>query len=286
VVVGVDGSARALLAVEAAAAQAALHRRPLRIVHAMQWPALPVAGPPGTTEAPPMAFQTQAEAALSDAVRLAGKTTPRVDMTSELLIGAPVPILLAESRRAYRVVLGDRGVGGFAGLLTGSVAAQTAAHAACPVVVVRDEDRQTGPVVVGVDGSAASRRALDFAVEEAALRGADLVAVHTWLSPPLIGPAGMMPLAYDPPPVAAEERRVLAESLAGIAERYPDVVIRRESTPGAAAKVLRDRSRDAQLIVVGSRGRGGFAGLLLGSVSQDLIHHAACPVAVVRTAGP
>jgi nucleotide-binding universal stress UspA family protein len=286
VVVGIDGSARSLQAVDSAVAQAALHHRPLRIVLAMSWPSLPVAGPPGVVPEPPPAVREQAEAALAEAVRQAEKAVPPVTVTGEVRTGAPVPVLLDESRGAYRMVIGDRGHGGFAGLLAGSVAVHLTAHGACPVVVVRGERRPAGPVVVGMDGSALSAEALDFAVEEAALRGAELVAVHAWLPPPVVGPVGLMPVppGYEPQVLAAEEQRVLAEALAGIGSRYPDVTIRRESLPGAPAKVLRDRSETAQLVVVGSRGRGAFTGMLLGSVGQHLIHHAACPVAVIRPA--
>jgi nucleotide-binding universal stress UspA family protein len=284
VVAGVDGSARGLDAVEVGCAEAALHHRPLRIVHAMTWPAVPVARPPGTTETAPLLMRSQADAFLADAVRLAAKAEPTVTVTSAVLHGAAVLSLVAESRSAYLIVVGDRGLGAFAGLLVGSTAVQLAAHAACPVLVVRGEHRRTGPVVVGVDGSATSVRALDFAVEEAARRETDLVAVHTWRAPAVPGPVGMMPMAYDPPLVGAEEKRVLAESLAGIGGSYPDVTVQREAVPGAPAKVLTDWSHRGQLMVVGNRGRGGLAGLLLGSVSQHLIHHAACPVAVVRAA--
>jgi nucleotide-binding universal stress UspA family protein len=285
VVVGVDGSARSLDAVDRAAAQAASHRRPLRVVHAMNWPTVRVMQPPGVTGAPPLPFQEQAGSLVSDAVRHAGKAVPELEVTGEVRTGPAVPVLMDESLRAYRIVIGDRGLGGFTGLLAGSVAVQMAAHGACPIVVIRGGHRLAGPVVVGVDGSSTSARALDFAAEEAALRAADLVAVHTWLTPPLVGPVGTMPLAYDPLLMAVDEHRVLAEALAGTADRYPDVPIREVAVPGSAARVLRDWSRSAQLLVVGSRGHGGFAGLLLGSVGQHLIHHAACPVAVVRTAG-
>ena len=114
------------------------------------------------------------------------------------------------------------------------------------------------------------------------MRRADLVAVHAWLHPVSAGPGDMLPLVYDPDALADEERRLLGESLAGWAERYPNVVVHRELVRNRPGHALVERSAAAQLVVVGARGRGGFTGLLLGSVSQTLIHHAACPVAVVR----
>ncbi|WP_372472299.1 universal stress protein [Jidongwangia harbinensis] len=282
VVVGIDGSPRSLDAVEVAAAEAALRGRPLRIVHALVWPTIHVTLPPGVTQAPDSAFLAQAETYLDEAVQAAAKTAPEVTVTSEIVTGAPVPVLLGETPRADLLVLGDRGLGQFTGLLLGSVAVQTATHGRCPVLVVRGERRPSGPVVVGVDGSQVSAKAIDFAAEEAARRGAALVAVHAWRTPPVTMPGDMTPLVYDPELLAAVEERVLVESIAGVRERYPELPVRHEMVQGAAGRVLTDRSRDAQLMVVGDRGHGGFAGLLLGSVSQHLIYHGACPVAVVR----
>lgn len=282
VVVGIDGSPAALAAVEIAAAEAALRRRPLRIVHAFVWPTISTAYPPAALGTSLPVFRDRAEVFVADAVQLAEKVAPEVAVTGEVQDGPAVPVLLDESRRAHLVVLGDRGLGGFAGLILGSVAVQMATHGRCPVLVVRGERRSGGPVVVGVDGSRTSARAFAFAVEEAALRGTDVLAVHTWQMPAVAGPAEVMPLVYDVALVEDEERRVLGEAVAGVAERYPDVVVRQEVVRGAAGRALVERSRGAQLVVVGDRGHGGFIGLLLGSVSQHLIHHAGCPVAVVR----
>jgi nucleotide-binding universal stress UspA family protein len=167
-------------------------------------------------------------------------------------------------------------------LILGSVAVQAAAHAACPVLVARGEEHPTGPVVVGVDGSEVSALAVAFAAEEAALRGVELVAVHAWSTPVSTGPGDMLPVVYDPTLLESEARRVLSESLAGLAERYPDVAVRAELVRGQPGHCLAVRSATAQLVVVGARGRGGFAGLVLGSVSQSVLYHAASPVLVVR----
>ena len=137
-------------------------------------------------------------------------------------------------------------------------------------------------MVVGIDGSGNSALALDFAVEEASLRGAELVALHAWNADHLTELNDTMPMSFEAWSGDQEERRVLAEALAGVCDRYPDVPVRRYVTRGSARRLLADWSRSAQLLVVGNRGHGGFAGLLLGSVSQHMIYKADCPTVVVR----
>lgn len=282
VVVGVDGSAAALDAVRVAAREAAYRQRPLRVVHAFIWPLtrVPVAPAP---EAPVGAgLRSQAEQCVAEAVAEATKVAPEVAVTGAVVDGAATPVLVAESREAALVVLGNRGLGGFAGLLIGSVTLRVSAHAACPVLVIRGEARADGPVVVGVDGSELSTEAVAFAFEEAAHRGAPLVAVHAWLYPTPVGPGEILPLVYDLDEFAAQEERALAESVAGFTERYPDVPVRHRLVRGTPARVLVDESKQAQLVVVGASGRGALGGLLLGSVSHAALHHAYCPLAIVR----
>jgi nucleotide-binding universal stress UspA family protein len=137
-------------------------------------------------------------------------------------------------------------------------------------------------VIVGVDGSERSGRALDFAADEARRRGTELIAVHVWRMPVPPFPGTAMPLVYDTGMLKTEEQRRLSTAVAVLRDRYPGLTIRQELARGAATAVLTGWSREAQLIVVGDRGHGGFVGLLLGSVSQHLLYHAACPVAVVR----
>ncbi|MFG3712606.1 universal stress protein [Micromonospora sp. NPDC047730] len=282
VVVGVDGSAAALDAVRAAAREAAQRQRPLRVVHAFIWPLtrVPVDPVPGAPTG--AGLRNQAERYVAEAVAEAGKAAPEVAVTGAVVDGAATPVLLDESRDAALVVLGHRGLGGFAGLLIGSVTVQVSAHALCPVLVVRGEPRADGPVVVGVDGSANSTEAVAFAFEEASHRGAPLLAVQAWLFPSPVGPGDILPLVYDLDAYAAEEERVLAESVAGFAERYPDVPVRHRLVRGSPARVLVDESKAAQLVVVGARGRGPLSGLLLGSVSHAVLHHAHSPLAIVR----
>lgn len=285
VVAGVDGSARSLAAVEAAAGEAILRHRPLRIVHAFAWPPVTAALTPDMSEPVRQAARERAQAALREAEAIAAKAAPEVAVTSAIVEESPVAVLRAESRHAFLIVLGDRGAGGFADLLIGSVAVQTAAHARCPIMVIRGERTVSGPVVVGVDGSATSVQALRFAAETAALRGAELLAVHAWRADDGTELTDTLPMSWENWSAKPSEERIFAEALAGLGERHPTLVIRRDMPEGPARRLLAERSAGAQLIVVGDRGHGGFAGMLLGSVSQYLVHHAACPLVVVRDGG-
>ena len=284
IVVGVDGSQAALDAVRWAACEARYRNTGLRLVDAVGTMPAPRPGDPRVGVLYREALLDEAADAVGEAATLAQRTVPGTDVVTEVLTGEPVPSLVAESERAPLVVLGNRCLGGGAALLTGSVAVALAAHAQCPVVVVRGSasDGQApmeGPVVVGMDGSIEGAEALAFAYEAASARRVPLVAVHAWqdtvadrVSPP---PGGQ----------AAFQEENLAEWLASWGTKFPDVAVQRVVARDRPASALLERSAGAQLVVVGSRGRGAFAGLVLGSVSQALLHHATCPVAVVRPAG-
>ncbi|HWO61060.1 MAG TPA: universal stress protein, partial [Umezawaea sp.] len=195
--------------------------------------------------------------------------------------GDPVTVLIAASTSAFEVVVGSRGYGGFTGVMAGSTATALSAHAHSPVVVVRGSAARPGPIVVGVDGSATSEQALARAFDQADVEGARLVAVHVWH--PL--PAWIIGIALDERDrveMESEHHRLLSERLAGWQEKHPDVPVERVVAQGHVAQRLVDYSDTARLVVVGSRGRDGFAGLLLGSTSQALLHHSPCPVLVVR----
>ncbi|MDH6466336.1 nucleotide-binding universal stress UspA family protein [Micromonospora sp. A200] len=282
VVVGVDGSAAGLDAVRVAAREAAHRRRPLRVVHAFIWPLTRVSVGPAPDGPADGGLRHQAERYVAEAVAEAGKVAPEVPVTGAVVDGAATPVMLAESREAALVVLGHRGLGGFAGLLIGSVTVQVSARAQSPVLVVRGEPRADGPVVVGVDGSELSTEAIGFAFEEAAYRDAPLVAMHAWLYPTPASPGDFLPLVYDVDEFGDEVRRDLAESVAGYTERYPQVAVQHRLVRGAPAHVLAEESKTAQLVVVGAHGRGALDGLLLGSVSHAVLHHAHAPLAIVR----
>jgi len=280
VVVGFDGSQPALRAVRWAAREARRLHVPLVIVRAFAalvpqlTGRLVVSGSVMRDALRELAGEQLASAASAAADEVAG-----LAIEQHIAADDPIPHLVERSRSAQLVVIGDRGHGGVHGLLAGSVAVGVAAHAGCPVVVVRGTDRTEGVVVVGVDGSPVSEAALEFAFEAAALRQAPLRAVHVWSDTflePELTPGEMWEA------VEQAHQMVLAERLAGWAEKYPDVPVQKAVERDRPARVLVEESARAQLLVVGSHGRGNVAGRLLGSVSHAVVHRADCPVAVVR----
>lgn len=282
ILAGVDGSPSALHAVQWAAREAARRHVPLRLFHAG-------VVPPAATSAVD-ALVEQGHQWLRQAEWAARDLAPGIDVARELRVGGAAARLIDESRTARLVVLGSRGLGGFAGMLVGSVSSAVAAHGHCPVVVVRgrrpqDPPPEGGPVVVGVDGTPVSDAAVEFAFDEAALRGVGLVAVHTWADMSAGETWSVLPFDIDYHAVAEDERRLLAERMAGWREKYPDVDVRQQVLRDRPVRGLLRESDGAQLVVVGSRGHSASAGMGLGSTSQALLHHSTCPVAVVRPTG-
>ncbi|SMC65263.1 universal stress protein [Kibdelosporangium aridum] len=275
IVVGIDGSSSAIEAARWAAQEAALRGTSVRLISAFGWSGAKHVGDLGLGGQYREAMLESTREAVSAAASAAGGG---VEISEHVVDGFPVPILVSESRRAGLIVIGDRGLGGFTSLLVGSVAIGLAARAECPVVVVRGQ-RSAGPVVVGIDGSPVSEAALEFAFEAADARAVPLIAVHAWSDRALETAAAFM---VDWDAVEAEEHRLLAERLAGWGEKYPDVVVRRVVVRDRPAHTLIEHATGAQLVVVGSHGRGSAAGLVLGSVSHAVLHHSPCPVAVVR----
>ncbi|GAA2433810.1 universal stress protein [Streptomyces macrosporus] len=288
VVVGVDGSRSSLDAVAVAAREARLRGVGLRVVHAFLWPAVHVPLGPSPLGPPDGGLRAMAERLVADAVEHARTAEPGIEVDGEIVAGEPLTVLEGRSRGAALVVVGSRGLGGFTGLLLGSTAVHLSAHGRCPVLVVRGRAEPTGPILLGVDGSPAGEAAVGFAFAEASLRGVDLVALHTWnnwTGPATGGPGDPLPLVYDENMLRDEEERVAAEALSGWQAKHPDVTVHRRLVQGRTRQALIEASGEARLLVVGARGRGGFSGLLLGSVSQAVLHHAHCPVAVVRNPG-
>lgn len=199
----------------------------------------------------------------------------------KLVRGPIVASLLHESRSADLVVVGNRGHGRWSGKLAGSVSQHLAQHVACPVVVVPVAAPSSSQrIICGVDGSEGSAVALEFACVRAEQTGEPVVALYGWRSANSFGtskdiPAPMMTRIE-------KEEAFLARFLERFRAAHPDVALEAEAIPVAAARALADASCVASLIVVGSRGHGAFAGMLLGSVGQHLLHHAQCPVAIVR----
>jgi nucleotide-binding universal stress UspA family protein len=290
IVVGVDGSPSALRAAVWAADEAVRRRARVRLVHAVTVSAFTYTG--GITP-PPESFFAELDAAggryLAEARDAVRRAHPDLDIDTDLQHTDPAPALIEESATAKLVVLGSRGSGGFSGMLAGSTAIAVVAHGHCPAAVVRanlpdEAPRATGPVVVGVDGSPASEAAIALAFEEASLRNVALVAAHTWTDYTSDVDYALARMAMvDLDQVEVEQEKMLAERLAGWQEHYPDVTVQRVVARDRPSRHLLEQATIAQLVVVGSRGRGGFTGMLLGSTSQALIHHAPCPVLVARS---
>ncbi|MES9538568.1 MULTISPECIES: universal stress protein [unclassified Actinomadura] len=277
VVVGYDGSTGGVQALEWAAGEAQARGLSLTVLHV--WDVY-VGGP---IAMPVVDLRGVAEENLNNGVAHVREVAPDLSVRGVLARGQAAAKLIEAGRGADMIVLGPRGLGGFAGLVLGSVGAQVAAHAPCPVVVVRGElvpppEQVHGHVVVGVDGSPASREALSLAFTEAGAHGWDVHAVIAWeavperVNPPLVDEAGMRE--------AAQAR--LARMMIPARELHPDVKVQSDIVTGQPREVLMSAAEEARLLVVGSRGLGGFRGLLLGSVSHALVHHAPCPVAVVH----
>jgi nucleotide-binding universal stress UspA family protein len=282
IVCGVDGSDSALAAAGWAAQECARHQVPLRLVHAFM---LPTRGYPEVVLVGNdirHAMEEQGRAWLEEARAAARAAAPDVEVTTEVVCCGAGALLIELSKSARTVVIGSRGLGTVTGLAVGSTAVALAAHAQSPVVVVRGNAVPDGPVVVGVDGSPTSEAALAFAFEESSLRNTSLTAVMTVTDFAADSAYVLSRLGIDWGQVEEDERRLLAQRLAGWQEKYPDVVVNRIALRDRPVRALMRYGAEAQLLVVGSHGHGGFAGMLLGSTSQALVHHAPCPLAIVR----
>jgi len=286
VIIGFDGSVASRRAMTWGLWEAASLRRPAVLVRAYEPPTASAAIGYGAVVPATLIDDIRAveQAELDAGVAVASAEHPELEVSGRLVVGGPASTLLASAEDAAMVVLGSRGLGGFRGMLLGSVGQQVSAHARVPVVVVRGSaDRSpTRRVVVAVDGSPASREAIGFAFDYASRHGLSLRALHAWEVPVFDAPGVTVPPSLAMDEIEDDEIRATAESLTGWAERFPDVVVTRAVVHGPAERLVVNASEDADLLVVGSRGRGGFAGLLLGSVSQAALHHSQCPVAVVR----
>jgi len=281
VVVGYDGSTPSQVAVEWAAAEATLRGRGLTIVHAL----LPTvtAGSLGAGIGPGPEMLGSLEAQAREQVEeLAAQLRP-LDVEAVITVGGPSGVLLEASETADVVVVGSRGHGGFTSLILGSVAAQVAAHALCPVITVRQlPAADATDVVVGIDASPGAEAAIAFAFDEASRHGWTVVAVHAWDVPAydlLIIPDGPVPVPLAN--VADEEIRLSAEVLSGLRDEYPDVDVQEHLVHGPPVQSLLAASPNPALIVVGTRGHGPAIGALIGSVSNGVLHKAKVPVAVV-----
>jgi nucleotide-binding universal stress UspA family protein len=219
----------------------------------------------------------QARKVLTDSL---GQSEPP-EVCTETVYSNVVPTLIDASKRAWMIVVGSQGMGALGRILLGSISSALLRHAYCPVAVIRSDDGATpdsdAAVLVGIDGSPASDAATALAFDEASRRGVDLVALHAWSD------VGVFPvLGMDWRDRESQGEEVLSERLAGWQEQYPDVHVQRSLVCDKPAQWLLEGSQRAQLVVVGSHGRGGFPGMLLGSVSSAVAHSAKVPVIVVR----
>ncbi|WP_028927852.1 universal stress protein [Pseudonocardia acaciae] len=278
IVAGIDASADSDRGLAWAAAEAEARGAPLHLLHAL---------PPLRTEVPPTADEERIMRDHAQGVVTAARNQARritsAPVTAEVVDEPAAPALIAASRHAELVVLGARGHSAMSGLLLGSVSQQVCAHAHGPVVVVREAaDPNSRRVVVGVDGSPGSDRAIGYAMQAAARDGAPVTAIYGWHdhSPLTTGTASP---GWDRTAerIAAGDR-MLENALAAWTTKYPEVTVVREAIPVPPARTLAGASEHAAMVVVGARGHGGFAELRLGSVSRALLHHARCPVAVIR----
>ncbi|GAA4607358.1 nucleotide-binding universal stress UspA family protein [Actinoplanes octamycinicus] len=262
VLVGVDGSPESLRVVRDAAEEAARRRWNLRIMHVVDVPAEP--GAP--------------ERIVTRAAEQARRSAPRVSLDTAVVIGDPARVLVDGSRIADLLVVGEP-----AGRIRpgGSVPARVAATAGCPILVLRGHSHAGGPVVAGVDGSPRGQPTLRLAAAEADRRGVELVALHAWREPDATPLGDTAPLSHLTRPAEIEHRRLLADAVAGIAEEYPQVSLRRDARRGSARRLLLACSRVAELVVVGRRGRYRIDALEPTSVSRHLVERSACPVLVV-----
>lgn len=200
--------------------------------------------------------------------------------------GSPASVLVEQSRTAVMVVIGSRGHGSITSAILGSTVSHVVSHAHCPVIVAQADGVPDGPVVVGVDGSAASEELVGWAIDHASRHGLTLEVLHAYAIPVYPGVVPYVPPVEITAATASFEARVTSEVLAGWREKYPDVEILTNVAHGRPGPALVEATGRASLTVVGSHGRGAFLGMLLGSTSQSLLHHARGSVAVLRHRKP
>ncbi|WP_431933198.1 universal stress protein [Nonomuraea jabiensis] len=279
IIAGVDGSVTSRAAVEWAANDAFRMRVPLRIVHAVDRSPYQIGKYPNV--ALPDVLLREGSRILCEAEALVRERQPTVEVTAQDVEGAPAAVLREQAEGAAELVIGSRKLGRFASALLGSVSMHVAGRVRCPVVVVPGEHRPLhGEVVVGVDDSAECEPALAYAFEQAKLRGSALRVVHAWQLPvhafaPELG-------SYDTDEVRAAQHQVVRDRVAIFSNDYPEVKVLEDVHSADPVDALTDASERADLLVVGSHGRGALGSTLLGSVSRGVLYDTQCPVAVVR----
>jgi len=283
ILVAIDGSAESDAAVRWAAQEAAMRQAPITLLHVVV---------PVVTSWPVPSLQAEFNEWQEDNARQVIEGAEKMlradvgaaavsDLHSQIEHAYVVPALVSASKDAEMVVVGSRGLGAVGRAVLGSTSGGLLRHAHCPVAVIHADEAQAAdrasPVLLGIDGTPASEAATALAFEEASRRKVDLVALHAWSDVGVFPVVGMNWQEYED-----EGHEVLGERLAGWQEQYPDVHVRRRIVCDRPARWLIDESQQAQLVIVGSHGRGGFPGMLLGSVSTAVAEAAKAPVIVVR----
>lgn len=284
IVVAVDGSPSSKVATDWAARDAALRHVPLTLVHVLPQPGIGMWPEPRLPQELWNLRDKHGHQILTDSRHVADRAILDFDPISveeKSIAGATIPTLVDLSKDAAMLVVGCRGQGALKQRLLGSVSSGLVHHAHCPVAVIHDEDPMMdhpaqAPVLVGIDGSPASELATAIAFDEASRRGVGLVAMLSWAEHDSVFSL------EDWEPQLEIGKEALSERLAGWQEHYPDVAIDIQLVHGDPAAKLVAASESAQLTVVGSHGRGGFSGMLLGSVSSAVVQAARMPVIVAR----
>lgn len=283
IVVGTDGSPTATEAVHYAANIALRRGVPLTVISSFTIPV----GLYAEGVIPPQALRTELETEAShhlSPLTTLGQDYPGLVVSLEVHEGPAPTVLIDESAHASLLVVGNRGLTGIKSMMMGSTSASISSGAHCPVLVYRgDLPRNNGPVVVGIDGSEISEQATRIAFEEASARETGLLAVMSWADPRIVVPTAGVNLSDEEwNSLETQQHALLSECLAGYLSEFPHVGVERVLSRKKPAKALADQAPGAQLVVVGSHGRGGFTAMMLGSTSRALVQTAACPVMVVR----
>jgi nucleotide-binding universal stress UspA family protein len=285
IVVGVDASDSSRRALAWAVDQAKLEHRAITLVHAVQAPNLAYTDPAMVyPEEVRVAVRDEGHRVLAAARSAVERSAAELEVHEVFRLDDPRNVLLEMSREAAMVVLGSRGRGKLKSLLLGSVGVALVRHAHCPVVIHRPANPGIvrNGVVVGADGSEESLPVLEFAYREASMRALPLTVVHCYWE---VTEGSSAPYVVSAAPVDLEsERLLLAESMSGMAEKFPDVTVRSGFARGLPQEVLVRLGERTNLLVVGTHQGGRVARMLSGSVSVAVIEHASCPVAVVPTA--
>ena len=288
-IVGWDGSPGASAALDWALAQARGTHTKVHLLHAVL--AIPP-GPYGEVALDQGVYDDIAQAVLALGIDYAKEHAPDVTVTTERAYRGVTGALMDAARPHDVIVLGTRGYGGFMTMIVESSCIQAATHAQVPVVVVHPREKgqpsyaSAGPVVIAIDGTDLSKQAMQFGLMMASLLHREAIVIHTWTLPAVeIVPPSFI-AADEAAAIASDQQRIASEFLAGWRTEFPDVKVTMRVIQGNTAAVLLEAAKTASLVVTGSRGRGEFRGAFLGSTSNALIHHAGCPVAIVRTEKP